>query len=88
MSAFGALSPLEQSAQELSVFVDEVLAATGASKVDIVGHSQGTLMPNYYVKFLGGAAKVDKVRVTGAALGWGRLLRRRRDHGPRRSSSG
>lgn len=60
MSAFGALTPLEQSAQELSVFVDEVLAATGASNVDIVGHSQGTLMPNYYVKFLGGAAKVDK----------------------------
>ncbi|MFC9514580.1 esterase/lipase family protein [Nocardiaceae bacterium NPDC056970] len=60
MSAFGALTPLDQSAAELAVFVDEVLAATGASKVDIVGHSQGTLMPNYYVKFLGGAAKVDK----------------------------
>ncbi|RDI16329.1 triacylglycerol lipase [Rhodococcus sp. AG1013] len=59
-SAFGALTPLDQSAGQLSDFVDEVLAATGATKVDIVGHSQGTLMPNYYVKFLGGAAKVDK----------------------------
>lgn len=59
-SALGALLPLEQSAGQLSDFVDDVLAATGASKVDIVGHSQGTLMPNYYVKFLGGAAKVDK----------------------------
>ncbi|QBJ95087.1 alpha/beta fold hydrolase [Rhodococcus sp. ABRD24] len=60
MSAFGALLPLQQSAEQLADFVDEVLAATGARKVNIVGHSQGTLMPNYYVKFLGGASKVDK----------------------------
>ncbi|WP_430333737.1 esterase/lipase family protein [Rhodococcus sp. ACT016] len=59
-SAVGGLAPLEESAHQFGEFVDEVLAATGADKVDIVGHSQGTLMPNYYVKFLGGAAKVDK----------------------------
>jgi triacylglycerol lipase len=56
----GGLAPMEQSAAELSLFVEKVLAKTGASKVDILGHSEGTLMPNYYVKFLGGAAKVDK----------------------------
>lgn len=54
------LLPMEQSAAELGAFVDRVLAATGASKVDILGHSEGTLMPSYYVKFLGGASKVDK----------------------------
>jgi pimeloyl-ACP methyl ester carboxylesterase len=54
------LSPMEQSAHELALFVDRVRAATGASKVDILGHSEGTLMPSYYVKFLGGAAEVDK----------------------------
>ncbi|MFE3292289.1 esterase/lipase family protein [Rhodococcus sp. NPDC059234] len=60
ISAIGAMRPMEQSAQELSDFVDRVLVSTGASKVDIIGHSQGTLMPTYWVKYLGGAAKVDK----------------------------
>lgn len=56
----GGLAPMEQSSKELATFVDKVLAATGAKKVDLVGHSEGTVMPQYYLKFRGGAAKVDK----------------------------
>lgn len=56
--ALGGLGDIATSAAELGAFVDKVLAATDADKVDILGHSQGTLMPNYYAKFLGGADKI------------------------------
>jgi len=64
LSDFGridALNYIEHSAEELSSYVNKVLSETGASKVDLVGHSQGGMMPNYYLKFLGGAAKVNEL---------------------------
>ena len=54
----GGLIDMESSAHVLAEFVDWVLAATHAPKVDIVGHSEGGTMPDYYLKFLGGAPKV------------------------------
>jgi triacylglycerol esterase/lipase EstA (alpha/beta hydrolase family) len=50
---------IANSAGQLSSFVNRVLAATGAQQVDLVGHSQGGMMPRYYVKFLGGSDKVN-----------------------------
>ncbi|MFF1305471.1 esterase/lipase family protein [Streptomyces sp. NPDC058307] len=56
---FYGLGPIDKSAEQLKTFVDKVLTATGAAETDLVGHSQGGLMPRYYLKFLGGAAKVN-----------------------------
>jgi triacylglycerol esterase/lipase EstA (alpha/beta hydrolase family) len=53
------LDYIQHSAHELAAYVDSVLTASGASKVDLVGHSQGGMMPRYYIKNLGGASKVD-----------------------------
>ncbi|GAB2815269.1 esterase/lipase family protein [Streptomyces daliensis] len=53
------LGPIEKSAEQLASFVEKVRAATGTAKVDMVGHSQGGMMPRHYLKFLGGADKVN-----------------------------
>lgn len=54
----GGLGSMRTSAVEVGEFVDKVLAATGAAEVDLVGHSEGTTVATYYLKFEGGAAKV------------------------------
>ncbi|MGV9877964.1 esterase/lipase family protein [Streptomyces sp. NPDC003006] len=54
----GGTGDIPASAGELAGFVDRVLRETGAAEVDLVGHSQGGTLAQYYVKFLGGAPKV------------------------------
>lgn len=61
----GGLAPVTSSAAELAAFVDEVRAATGAAKVDVVGHSQGGNVPLWWMMKLGGAAEVAHY------VGWG-----------------
>lgn len=47
------------TAEQLSAVVDDTLARTGASQVDIVTHSMGGLNSRWYLKFLSGTGKVD-----------------------------
>jgi triacylglycerol esterase/lipase EstA (alpha/beta hydrolase family) len=58
-TGFYAMGDIRTSAAELSTEVNNVLAETGASKVDLVGWSQGGMMPRYYINDLGGAADVN-----------------------------
>ncbi|MEV6392842.1 esterase/lipase family protein [Nocardia xishanensis] len=55
------VGPMEDSARQLSEYVDTVLAATGADQVDLVAHSQGGPVSSQYLKFEGGAGKVGKL---------------------------
>jgi len=46
-------------AEEVKSHVESLLKSTGASKVDIIAHSMGSLNSRWYIKFLGGESKVD-----------------------------
>jgi triacylglycerol lipase len=54
----GETADIATSAQQLARFVDRLLARSGATRISIVGHSEGGMMPRYYIRFLGGEAKV------------------------------
>jgi triacylglycerol esterase/lipase EstA (alpha/beta hydrolase family) len=58
---FQGYGDIPAGAGQLAAFVGRVRSATGAAKVDIVGHSQGGMMPRYYIGFLGGASAVDRL---------------------------
>ncbi|GAA4824047.1 esterase/lipase family protein [Tomitella cavernea] len=60
VSAMGGMRRIEDSAAEFGAFVERVLDATGAPRVDVVGHSQGTLVPGYWAKHLGGADRIRR----------------------------
>jgi pimeloyl-ACP methyl ester carboxylesterase len=60
-------------AADLAAFVDAVLRATGAEKVDLVGHSMGGLVARSYLQFHEGYARVRRLLlvsspVTGVSL--------------------
>ena len=53
------LNDIRRSAKQLKRFTKRVLEATGADQVSMVGHSQGGMMPRYFIKRLGGRSLVD-----------------------------
>ncbi|MGA9872007.1 MAG: alpha/beta fold hydrolase [Rhodococcus sp. (in: high G+C Gram-positive bacteria)] len=59
VKALRGTAPIADSAKEIAVYIDAVLERTGAAKVDIVGHSQGSLASRQYMRFEGGANAED-----------------------------
>jgi triacylglycerol esterase/lipase EstA (alpha/beta hydrolase family) len=57
----GATGDIARSASQLRAYVNRVRRATHARRVQIVGHSQGGMMPRYYLRFLGGARYVEEL---------------------------
>lgn len=61
LPSVGGLKKMAGNSVELQNFVDRTLARTGASQVDLVGHSEGTTISANYIKNLGGATKVKNL---------------------------
>jgi pimeloyl-ACP methyl ester carboxylesterase len=55
------MAPIDQSADRLAAFVDEVRDRTGAARVSLVGHSQGGMLGRYVARFRDKAAVIDDV---------------------------
>lgn len=61
----GAIDDISTSAKQLASFVTRVRAQTGAGQVVLVGHSQGGMLPRYYVRYDGGAPYTRQIIALG-----------------------
>ena len=57
--------PIPYYAERLGLYVDDVLRASGAQQVDLVGHSMGGLVAAFYVNALGGHTRVRRLVTLG-----------------------
>jgi triacylglycerol esterase/lipase EstA (alpha/beta hydrolase family) len=57
----GGMGPIDQSARQVADFIGRVRSATGAARVDIVGHSEGGFIGLYIPKVLGLSSVVGRV---------------------------
>ncbi len=57
----GATGDIKDSARELARYVKRVRRTTGARKVKLVGHSQGGMMPRWYLRYGKGARSANEL---------------------------
>jgi pimeloyl-ACP methyl ester carboxylesterase len=55
------MAPMDQSADKLAAFIDDVRSRTGAAKVSLVGHSQGGMLGRYVARFRGKLDVIDDI---------------------------
>jgi pimeloyl-ACP methyl ester carboxylesterase len=55
------MAPIDQSADKLAAFIDEVRQRTGAAKVSLVGHSQGGMLGRYVARYRGKLGVIDDI---------------------------
>jgi triacylglycerol lipase len=55
------MAPMDQSADKLAAFIDEVRQRTGAAKVSLVGHSQGGMLGRYVARYRGKLGVIDDI---------------------------
>lgn len=63
---YWTLGRVAAGAKQLGWFVDEVRAATGATEVDLIGHSMGGVVARYFVTLAGGDPYVKNVITLGS----------------------
>ena len=63
---YWSLGRTGRAARQLADFVGEVRAATGASQVDVIGHSMGGVVGRYYVTLGGGDGAVANLVTLGS----------------------
>jgi triacylglycerol lipase len=56
---YSYISSNATTAAEIRDQVNNIISKTGATKVDIIAHSMGSISSRYYLKNLGGDAKID-----------------------------
>lgn len=80
---YWSLGTTASAARRLGAYIDEVRAATGATQVDVIGHSMGGVVGRYFVQLAGGDGVVKHLITIGSphagtdvsAIGIGRPAR-------------
>lgn len=63
---YWTLGRVGRAARQLGELVEDVCRATGASEVDLIGHSMGGVVSRYYVALAGGDARVKNLVTLGS----------------------